>query len=376
MTRRPLSLALVALAGCASAAPVPPDTDPPCEAIGEVVETQGVRTAGVARIEDGEVVGTCYVGEERPGVPASAATRFSVASVTKAVAAEAVLRLVADGRVSLDEPMAAHWVDPDVADNPRTEALTPRHALTHTTGFPNWRFYVEGGRLAFRSDPGEAYGYSGEGFDWLARFVEAKLGRGFYDLMQETVFDPVGMGSATIAPYVADTSHFAQPFDEDGRAYRPWCRPGGYCVPEGHVSAAHGLRVTAGDLAALLVSVAEADGYDAALAADRDRVHTPVTGDDAAVECAPDVRCPEAQGYGLGWSVLDWGHDRLVFHGGSDWSEVTVAAISPVTGDGFVVLLNAPNVRALRAMPEVLALVAPGSPLVAHYERWRQRAGG
>ena len=377
--RRPCVLvALLVLSGCSGSQPpsASAPADARCQAVADVAETYGVLTAGAALIEDGRVVWTCTAGEERPGVPASAATRFSAASITKVVAAETVLRLVADGRLSLDESMDPYWVDPDVADDPRRQALTPRLALTHQTGFPNWRFFLEGGRLAFVRDPGTGYGYSGEGFDYLARFLERKTGRGFYDLVQETVFDPVGMASATVAPYAPDTTHFVQAADEDGRAYGPWCRPGGYCTPEGHVSAAHGLRVTVGDLAAFLVSVAEHDGYGAALAADRDRVQTRVTGDVTAVDCSAGGPCPEAQGYGLGWRVVDWGDDRLLFHGGSDWSEVAVAAVSPVTGDGLVVLLNAPNVRAARAMPEVLERIAPGSPLVGHYERLRERAEG
>ena len=378
--RRPYVLvaAFLVLSGCSGSQPpsAAAPADARCQAIADVAETYGVLTAGAAVIEDGRVVWTCTAGEERPGVPASAATRFSAASITKVVAAEAVLRLAADERLSLDEPMAPYWVDPDVADDPRHESLTPRLALTHATGFPNWRFFVEGGRLAFVRDPGTGFGYSGEGFDYIARFLERKTGRGFYDLVQEVVFDPVGMASATMVPYASDTTHFVQAVDEDGRAYAPWCRPGGYCTPEGHVSAAHGLRVTVGDLAAFLVSVAENDGYGSALAADRDRVQTSVVEEDAAVDCSTAEPCPEAQGYGLGWRVLDLGNDRLLFHGGSDWSEVAVAAVSPVTGDGLVVLLNAPNVRAARAMPEVLELIAPDSPLVAHYERRRQRADG
>ena len=372
----PIVLSALVAWGCA---PTKPSTeasrDARCQAVTEIAETHGVLTVGTAVIDEGRVAWTCTAGEERPGVPASAATRFSAASITKTITAETVLRLAADSRLSLDESMAGHWVDPDLADDPRHEALTPRHALTHRTGFPNWRFFLESGRLEFLRDPGAGYGYSGEGFDYLARFLEEKLGRGFHDLVQETVFDPIGMESATVAPYDPDTTHFALAFDESGRAYGPWCRPGGYCTPEGSVAAAHGLRVTIGDLAAFLVAVAENDGYGPAIAGDRDRVQTSVSGgDEPAVDCSAGEPCPEAQGYGLGWRVVDGVDDRLLYHGGSDWSEVAVAAVSPVTGDGFVVLLNAPNVRAARAMPEVLSVIAPDSPLVGHYERLRQRA--
>ena len=75
----------------------------------------GVATAGIGVLRGGKLVMTRYYGEQSPGVPPSRATLFNVASITKTVAAEAILRLVAAGKLSLDDSMASHWVDPDVA---------------------------------------------------------------------------------------------------------------------------------------------------------------------------------------------------------------------------------------------------------------------
>ena len=119
-----------------------------------------IASVGVALIEDGRVTLTKVYGEQAPGVPASNATLFNLASLTKPVTAEVILRLASSGALSLDEPMTKYWTDPDIATDPRREGLTARIALAHQTGFPNWR--GEGGRLAFRSDPGTAFGYSGE----------------------------------------------------------------------------------------------------------------------------------------------------------------------------------------------------------------------
>lgn len=83
----------------------------------------------VAYIEGGQVAWTTVHGLQGDGVPATARTLFNIASMTKPILAETVLRLASDGALSLDEPMSAHWVDPDIAGDPRHEQLTPRIAL-------------------------------------------------------------------------------------------------------------------------------------------------------------------------------------------------------------------------------------------------------
>src|SRR5205085_5351409 len=114
-------------------------------------------------------------GEQSPGVAASTETIYNIASLTKPVFAELVLRLVAAGKLSLDEPMYPYWVDPDIAADPRHKLLTLRLALSHRTGFANWRRETEG-KLQFKFDPGTQYTYSGEGFQYASRYVQRKLG--------------------------------------------------------------------------------------------------------------------------------------------------------------------------------------------------------
>lgn len=345
--------------------------------IAGILRRYGITTAGVGVIRDGELVWDRYYGEQSPGVPATAATRFNVASVTKTVTAETILRLVGQGRLSLDEPMAAYWVDPDIAADPRRLQLTPRMALSHSTGFPNWRFFLRGGKLAFVNDPGEGYAYSGEGLEYVARFAERKLGRPFPGLVQETVLDPLGMAATSLVVRRDEAEAVARATGPDGTFAGYWCRPegGGRCRPEGDWSAADDMVTTVRDYAVFLRAVADADGYGPALAADRNRVQTD-KGADSIVDCAsvPTEACPDAQGYGLGFNVLRYG-DRLVLeHGGADWSELAVAYVSTPDRSGVIIFLNAPNADALAAMPEVLALVDPASPMLGEYRRWLARS--
>lgn len=347
------------------------------QAIGRVFERHGIVTAGIGVLRGGELVWEGYFGEQAPGVPAGAATRFNVASITKTVAAETILRLVGQGRLSLDETMAPHWVDPDLAADPRHLQLTPRMALGHRTGFPNWRFFLHGGKLAFQHAPGERYGYSGEGFEYLARFAERKLGKPFPQLAAEAVFTPLGMKRTAIEVRLGATGTIARPVDGNGRFPGYYCRPEGesWCRKEGSWSAADDMVTTVRDYAAFLASVATGEGYGPAIAAERDRVATD-KGEQRIVDCAAGaaagsaVPCPDSQGYGLGFEVLRYGGTTVLGHGGSDWAELALAYVATPSRDGLIVFLNAPNRRGLAAMPELIALLDPASPYLQQYRRW------
>jgi len=55
------------------------------------------------------------------------------------------LKLVSQGKLSLDEPLYKYWTDPDIASDPGNKKITPRLILSHQTGFANWR-WMNGGK--------------------------------------------------------------------------------------------------------------------------------------------------------------------------------------------------------------------------------------
>jgi hypothetical protein len=131
------------------------------------------------------------------------------------------------------------------------------------------------------------------------------------------------------------------------------------------------------DYAAFLAGVMQHQGLPAGLVTERERVQTVREGKDAVVDCStlPAIPCPKAQGYGLGWEVIDYGNDKIVGHTGSDWSEMSVGYFHTNSKDGVIVFLNGPNANDLAAMPEILELLDPGSIFAGQIRRWKPITG-
>jgi CubicO group peptidase (beta-lactamase class C family) len=225
--------------------------------------------------------------------------------------------------------MDRSWIDPDIAGDPRHSLLTPRIALTHRTGFPNWRRET-GGKLAFLRDPGAAYGYSGEGYEYVARFAVRIAGHDLQRLAQAEIFAPLGM---TETSYVAQpwfAGRIAQPTKADGRALDPdiMQRP----------VASDDVYSTPRDYARFMISVMNDRGLPPALARDRRTVQL----DRREEVCAGGkaASCPSAVGPGLGWEVCVFGDRTFLMHTGQDSGEFTFGYFSPTTREGAIIFTN------------------------------------
>jgi CubicO group peptidase (beta-lactamase class C family) len=308
----------------------------------EWLKESDVPSVAVAYIENRRVAWTAVYGEQSPGVPATAKTLYNMASLTKPVTAETVLRLASAGKLSLDESMSPFWLDPDIKDDPRSKSLTPRLCLSHQTGFPNWRSKT-GGVLKIEWDPGTQTGYSGEGFNYVGRFTEKKLGKPFDLLAQEMVFDPIGM---------KDTSYTA----------KDW-QAGRLAVPHGPKrekpvddvaqawNGADLLRTTIQDYANFVVSVMHDEGLTKEIAVER----ATLTRDRMKPEDLKNVcntagepgHCLVTAGMGLGWEVETVNGEKILDHDGSDWGVKTFVMFVPSRGIGVVVFTNGENGEAV-----------------------------
>ncbi len=321
-------------AGWAIAAPAAPVADPRKVALDRdmpaILAKHKVPSISVAHVERGRIAFAAAYGEQSPGVPATPDTLYNVASLTKPVSAEVVLLLASRGRLSLDEPMHGVWTDPDVAADPRHRLLTPRLALSHRSGFPNWRYMAADKKLAFGHAPGEGVGYSGEGYEWFSRFAARKVGVPFEALAEKLVFAPAGMRNTSYTGRPWFAGRLAVGTDKEGK-------PVPAKVPAEYV-ASDDMHTTAADYARFMIFAMEGKGLTRSIRSERQTVQASTRDKHCAGEKART--CPAELGFGLGWEVLRFGSETILFHTGADKGEFTLAFFNPRTRNGTVVLTS------------------------------------
>ena len=202
------------------------------------------------------------------GVPAG--TVFEAGSISKTVAAAAVLALVDDGRVDLDEPVATYlrtWRLPDAFPDP--DEVTLRALLSHTAGIDTPGYLglpadqplpstaesldgaATGAAVRQTETPGE-YTYSGGGFTIAQQVVEDVTGEPFADVVRREVLEPLGM---TSSGYECTQADQPAPADAPGHLADGEAAPR-YRYAE---AAAAGLCTTADDLARFAVWLGSSD---------------------------------------------------------------------------------------------------------------------
>ena len=133
------------------------------------------------------------------------------ASFSKAVFAYIVMQFVDEKVIDLDKPLVQYLSKPlpefefnskkrgylDLQNDERYKKITARMCLSHTTGFPNWRWFEEDKKIKIKFDPGTRYSYSGEGLYLLQFVLEQITKKNFEDIAQEKVFKPLNMESTS-----------------------------------------------------------------------------------------------------------------------------------------------------------------------------------
>lgn len=286
-----------------------------------MLEALDIKGLSVAVIEAGGVSEVRGFGERADGQPVRIDTIFNAASLAKPVTALVALKLAADGRWDLDQPLADFHLDHDISTAPEARQVTSRHILTHTSGLPNWR-YLDGGRLRFHAVPGDRYVYSGEGFEWLRQALEAATGETLETLASDLVFKPAGM---------VDTS-YTFPFNAANRVAVRYDEAGEPLNIDHHTeaNAAANLMTTAADYARFMTYLMDGAELPEALAESVFENHLNDNQDIA---------------FGIGWSLMPGlpSEETAFMHTGGDRGARALAIGLINSRRGFVILSNSDN---------------------------------
>ncbi|MDX1393240.1 MAG: serine hydrolase domain-containing protein [Gemmatimonadota bacterium] len=290
------------------------------------------------------------------GRPLTLDTEMYGASLSKAVFGVLSMTLVDDGILDLDAPLVTlaggdlarvhgpEWHEDftSLAADPRLETVTARHALSHTTGLPNWRWIEDDQLPRFHFDPGARYAYSGEGMVLLQLAIRATTGQPLETLMRERVFEPYGMSLSSYRWQPHFESDYALGHRGDGSTYPK--------DKDNEPRAPSTLETTPREYIRFLEAVLRGEGLSAAA---RDEMFSPQIRIRGRTQFGPgateetDANDDIELSYGLGWGLIrtpaGWG----AFKEGHGDGFQHYSIIFPDTGLGVLLMSNSDNAESI-----------------------------
>lgn len=298
------------------------------------MERQQIPGLSLAVVKDGKVIKAAGYGLANIETKTSATpeTVYQLASVTKPFTATAIMLLVQDGKLALDDPIGKY-----IEGAPESwDGITVRHLLLHTGGIKDYLNELhEGTRedtnpekivglvkgLPLNFSPGERHSYSNTGYVLLAMIVHKASGKPYDLFLRERVFGPLGM-NATRRDDPADIiPNRAARYVRDGKGWKnaPDLNPTLWNNGDG------GLLSTALDLA----KWDEALRGDGLLRAETKR----------QMWAAGTANDGKSFDYGFGWGLDRPRGHRLIWHSGG--RPGTSAIVARFADDGIAVILLA-----------------------------------
>jgi beta-lactamase class C len=322
----------------------------------------GTPGAAVAVVKDSTIVYMKGFGVKAAGTNDSinANTVFRIASVSKCFASFLTGILVEDSILSWNDRVAPFLPQFALQSPEQTQKLTIRHVLSHTTGLPYHTYtnlVEEGEPLAdmlarlkdvkMISEVGKTYSYQNVAYSLIGEVIHSATGKSYEGWMIEKVFGPLQMKNASIDYFsIMTNENIALPHLMRHRHWSKASINNTYY----NVAPAGGINASISDMAQWMVALL---GY-------RPNVIHPET---LAKLYSPAVKAPSKNRnygrlhklsdsyYGLGWRILHYPDDTLVYHGGYVNGYRSEVALNKKDNIAICILANAPGELADNGIP-------------------------
>jgi len=226
-----------------------------------LIDKYNPQGASIAIIENGKIAEVKNYGKANveKNISVTNKTAFKVASISKAVTAYTVMRLVEVGKLDLDTPVSSYlsgWKLPPSEFN--NDKITLRTLLSHTSGvsgsdeiygkpLPDLATALEEKRVHLKREPGVTFEYSEfTGFGICQLVIEKVTGEKFEDYVVKNVFQKLGMLDTTYANESVGDCFMATPYAGPGRAVE---------VTPLVMNGAGGVTTTSTDLAKFVIAL-------------------------------------------------------------------------------------------------------------------------
>jgi CubicO group peptidase (beta-lactamase class C family) len=313
------------------------------------MQSAHVGGAGIAIFNDGKIayLKAYGFGDTAKQLPLTPDSVMTAGSLTKAVFATMVMQLVQKQIIDLNKPIYEYLPKPlpeypnyaDLANDPRYKLITMRMLLSHTSGFPNWRRFMDDKRLRIYFTPGSRFAYSGEGIALAQMVVETVTKKPVSELMKQYVFEPVRMTRTSMVWEARFKDDYANGYDQRGKSMGPEKRT--------HGDAAGGMQTTLRDYAAFALAVLDGKIPDEKV---REQMLSPQIRIFERTEF-PSLTTETATAndairlsYGLGWGLFWTPYGKAFFKEGHDdlgWRHYVVCFARPRSG--MLIMTNSDN---------------------------------
>lgn len=315
--------------------------------VARLMKDAHVTGVGIAVFHNGKISYLKTYGQSNTekGLTLTPDSVMPAASMSKAAFATVVMQLVQNGVLDLDLPIQRYLPKPlpeyekyaDLLGDDRYKKLTLRILLSHTSGFPNWRWFEDDHKLKIHFEPGTRYAYSGEGFQLAQLVVETVTGKSLTALMGEDLFGRLGMTRTSMVWEPRFESDFANGYDEHGHSLGPQKRskPG----------AAGSMQTTLHDYATFLSAVMRSQILDPKMSAEMFRPQVKIHSTHQFPSLASETTTAHDAiqlSAGLGWVLYSSPYGNAFFKGGHDdgWRHQGLCFSN---GDGLLIMTNSSN---------------------------------
>ena len=314
----------------------------------------------MAVVENGKITFAKGYGEElrNSGMMVTADTVFRWASVSKGVAANTLLSVVEEGNISLAD--TAESLAPSLKLPGETDPNLV-HLLSHQTGIVRNAYdnRIEAGKyakptrsalsdLGVLCEPGTCHTYQNVAYDASAEIIEAQTGLPYKTVVQQRVFDPLGMDSASMTlEGLTRSKRWARPHGRFGKRISH-VKPTYYRVP-----AAAGVNSSVKDLAKW--TIAQFPASEQIPAERLTAMQTPIIhtrGEQRFLN--RNFRDLDNAHYGLGWRVYNYHGNKVIGHRGGVEGYRALTIFDPEKQAGIALMWNSPHSRPIGLQLEFL----------------------
>ncbi|GHM99496.1 hypothetical protein WSM22_09860 [Cytophagales bacterium WSM2-2] len=279
--------------------------------------------AALAIVKDTSIIFLKGFGLREAGKPDSVDSRtiFRVGSVSKSITATLASILVNEGIIHWDDQVIKYLPRFRLKTEDATKKLTLRHLLSHTEGLPYHAYtdmvelrtpidtlisHLKG--LNLIADPGQIHSYQNVGFSLIGKVIEAATKKSFDEVLREKLFQPLHMN---------DASSTYQKISESKNAALPhrFTQPGEISDTYYSVAPAGGVNASARDMGLWLKEIMTQKSNVLKEARLKEIFEPQVSAVTHNYFIRRWKKVDKAY-YGLGWRVITFKDDTILYHGG------------------------------------------------------------